>query len=176
MQLKALEVPSFPAGPLAVRDIAAHHPVLFQERQVYCLRRQPLLRAADVLVSGTLRNGAYELDQRSCHAAGAAAIAPIRPADAVIHSVFNHIAPASLRRLRAFFGTTLAGIQRRKRGHRRRADPLSPVIHVTRASRLVLHSGLSRGDPTSSRWQLCPAIRPGLSDRSVPTVRCTLAH
>jgi hypothetical protein len=32
LQLKALEVPSFPAGLLAVRDIAAQHPVLFQER------------------------------------------------------------------------------------------------------------------------------------------------
>jgi hypothetical protein len=82
LQLKALEVPSFPAGLLAVRDIAAQHPVLFQERRVYCLRRQPLIRAADVLISGTLRNGAYDLDQRPCLAAGAAAIAPIRPADA----------------------------------------------------------------------------------------------
>jgi hypothetical protein len=82
---------------------------------VYCLRRQPLLRAADVLVSGTLRNGTYELDQRPCHAAGAATIAPIRPADAVIHRVFNHIAPASLR-LRVFVGDTLAGIQRRITG------------------------------------------------------------
>jgi hypothetical protein len=96
LQLKALEVPSFPAGLLAVRDIAAQHLVLSQERRVYCLRRQPLLRAADVLVSGTLRNGAYELDQRPCYAAGAAVIAPIRPADAIIHRVFNHIAPASL--------------------------------------------------------------------------------
>jgi hypothetical protein len=34
----------------------------------------------------------------------------------VIHRVFNHIAPASLRRLRAFFGDTLAGIQRRITG------------------------------------------------------------
>jgi hypothetical protein len=50
LQLKALEVPSFPAGLFAVRDIASQHPALFQERRVYCLRRQPLLRAADVLV------------------------------------------------------------------------------------------------------------------------------
>jgi hypothetical protein len=116
LQLKAMEVPSFPAGLLAVRDIAAQHPVLVQERRVDCLRRQPLLRAADVLVPGTMRNGTYELDQRPCHAAGAAAIAPIRPADAVIQRVFNPIAPASLRRLRAFFGDTLAGIQRRIAG------------------------------------------------------------
>jgi hypothetical protein len=83
---------------------------------VYCLRRQPLLRATDVFVSGTLRNGEYELDQRPCHAAGAAAITPIRPGDAIIHRVFNHIASASLRRLRAIFGDTLAGIQRRLTG------------------------------------------------------------
>jgi hypothetical protein len=112
LQLKALEVPSFPAGIIAARDIATQHPVLFQDRRVYCLRRQPLLRAADVLVFGTLRNAAYDLDQRPCQAAGAAAIAPIRPADAVIHRVVTNIAPASLRRLRAFFGDTLAGIQR----------------------------------------------------------------
>jgi hypothetical protein len=116
LQLKALEVPSFPAGLLVVRDIAAQHPVLCQERRVYCLRRMPLLRAADVLVSGTKRNGSYELYQRPCHAAGVAAIAPIRPVEAVIHRVFNHAPPASLRRLRAFFGDTLAGIQRRITG------------------------------------------------------------
>jgi hypothetical protein len=34
----------------------------------------------------------------------------------VIHCVFNHIAPASLRRLRSIFGDTLAGIQRRITG------------------------------------------------------------
>jgi hypothetical protein len=99
-----------------VRDITSQHPVLFLERRVYCLRRQPLLRAAYVLVAGTLRNGVYELDQQPCQAAGAAAIAPTRPADAVIHRVFNHIAPASLRRLRSFFGDTLDGIQRRTTG------------------------------------------------------------
>jgi hypothetical protein len=92
-------VPSFPAGLIAVRDIAANHLVLFHQHRVLVPPPPAAYLGADVLVSGTLRNGAYELDQRPFHVAGAAAISPICPADVVIHRVFNHVAPASLRRL-----------------------------------------------------------------------------
>jgi hypothetical protein len=108
--------PVVPSGLLAVRDIAAQ--TRFPSKNAECtasvasrcsVPRTCLFPAHCAMARICLTSG---LDRRPCHAAGAAAIAPIRPADAVIHRVFVR-APAHTYVIAGLRAGVLPGASRR---------------------------------------------------------------